>query len=141
LIGRLDAGDEEAACILISDYRATSERLSCALKNVHCFAKQDSLRRQELHPNNAGIRIGPSDQVNLVDRIECQAGKSSPGLSDYRYQGSNWFTSTVNKLPKDGVWGAKISEYDQVLVCYSVVGHTRGDTKAGKDIADDKRIR
>ena len=77
LVGGLHAGDEEAAFILVGDYRATSKKLGCALKNVHCFAEQESIRRQELHPNNAGIWIGPPDQVNPVDRIERQARKTS----------------------------------------------------------------
>lgn len=141
LAGRLDAGDEEAAYILVRDYRATSERLGCTLKNVHCFAEQDSIRRQQLHKNTAGIRIAPPDQVNLVNRIEGQAGKTSPGLSDYRYQGSYWFTGTVNKLAKERVWGVKIGEHDQILVRYCVVCHTRRKRRAGKDVTDDKRIR
>ena len=107
LIGRLDAGDKEAAFILVSDYRATSERLGGALKNVHCFAERDSIRRQQLHKNTAGIWIRPPDQVNPVDGVERQAGKTSPALSGYRYQRSCWLARGVNKLPKQGVWGSQ----------------------------------
>jgi hypothetical protein len=85
LVGGLHAGDEEATFIRVSDYRAASKQLGCALKNVHCFAEQESIGRQELHPDNAGIRIGPSDQVNRVDRIERQAGKTRPALRGYWY--------------------------------------------------------
>ena len=72
LVGGLHAGDEEATFVLVGDYRAASWKLDCAGKNVHCFAEQESIRRQELHPNSTRIRIGPPDQVNPIDRIERQ---------------------------------------------------------------------
>jgi len=62
-------------------------------------------------------------------------------LRSYRYQGSYWFAGGAHKLPKEGVWGAKIGEHDQVLVRCCVVGHTRGERRAGKDGTDLKRIR
>ena len=136
----LDAGDEEATFILVSDYRAASEKLRCTLKNVHCFAERDSIRRQELHKNTARIWIGPPDQVNFVNGVERQARKTRPALSGYRYQGSYWFARSVNKLPKERLGGVKIGEHDQILIRSSVIGHTRGDCRAGKDVTDDKRI-
>src|SRR4029453_19616150 len=69
LLGVFQGGDEEAAFIFVGDYRAASWRLDCALENVHCVAEQESIRRQQLHPNSTRIRIGPSDQVNPIDRI------------------------------------------------------------------------
>ena len=80
LVGCLHAGDEEATFVLVGDYRAASWKLDCAGKNVYCFAEQESIRRQQLHPNNTRIRIGPPDQVNLIDGIERQRGKTSPAL-------------------------------------------------------------
>src|SRR5437762_13998919 len=94
-----------------------------------------------MHPKNSEIRIDPSDQENIVDRIECQAGKTRPALLDYRYQRACWFAGGVNKLPEDGAWGAKIGEYDQILIRCCVVGHTRGHRRAGIDVGDLKRIR
>ena len=88
-----------------------------------------------------GIRIGPPDQVNPIDRIERQRGETSSALLDYRYQGSYWFAGGVNKLPKERLWGVKIGEHDQVLVRCCVVGHTRSERRAGKNVTDDKRIR
>jgi len=140
LAGGLDAGDEEAAFILVGHHRPASWKLGCAFKNVHCFTEQEPIRRQELHPNNAGIRIGPPEEVNRVDGIERQASETSSALIDYRYQGSYWFARRVNKLPKERVWGAKIGEHDQIPVCYCVVGDTRGERGAGKDVTDHKRI-
>ena len=52
LAGRLHAGDEEATYVLVGDYRAPSWKLDCTRKNVYCFAKQPSIRRQESHPNS-----------------------------------------------------------------------------------------
>jgi hypothetical protein len=46
LLGGLHAGDEEATFILVGDYRAARWKLGCAFKNVHCFTKQESIRRQ-----------------------------------------------------------------------------------------------
>jgi hypothetical protein len=112
LVGGLHAGDEEATFILVEDYRPASQKLDCALKNVHCLAERESIRRQELHPNNAGIWIGPPDQVNLVDGIERQGSGASAALSGYRYQGSYWFARGVNKLPKERLGGVKIGERD-----------------------------
>jgi hypothetical protein len=85
LVGGLHAGDEEAAFIRVSDYRAASKQLRCAFKNVHCFAEQQSIGRQELHPDNAGIRVDPPNQVNPIDGIERQARKTSSALSGYWY--------------------------------------------------------
>ena len=140
LIGRLHAGDEEATFVLVGDYRAASRELDCAGKNVHCFAELEPIRRQELHPNNTSIRIGPPYQVNLIDGVECQRGGTSPGLIGYRYQGSYWFAGGADKLPEERLWGIKIGEHDQILIRCRVVGHTRGERKAGKDVANDKRI-
>ena len=70
MIGGLHAADEEAPFIVVCDYRAASWKLDCAGKNVHCFAEQESIRREKLHPNSTRIEIGPPDQVNLVDGIE-----------------------------------------------------------------------
>ena len=39
------------------------------------------------------------------------------------------------------MWGVKIGEHDQKLVRCCVVGHTRGEHRARKDVTDDKRIR
>ena len=44
-------------------------------------------------------------------------------------------------MPKERVWGVKIGEHDQILVRCCVVGHTRGERRAGKDVTDDKWIR
>jgi hypothetical protein len=62
-------------------------------------------------------------------------------LSGYRYHRSYWFARSVNKLPEEGVRGAKISEHDQILVRCCVIGHTRRYSRAGKDVTDLKRIR
>ena len=55
LVGCLHPGDEEATFVLVGDYRAASWKLDCAGKNVHCFAEQESIRRQQLHPNSTRI--------------------------------------------------------------------------------------
>ena len=102
LVGCLHAGDKEATFVLVGDYRTASWKLDCAGKNVHCFAEQESIRRQQLHPNSTRIGIGPPDQVNLIDGIERQRGGGSSALLDYRYQGSYWFAGGVNKLSKEG---------------------------------------
>ena len=86
------------------------------------------------------IEIGPPDQVNLVDGIERQRGGGSSALLDYRYHGSYWFAGGANKLSKE-LRGVKIGEHDQILVRRSVVGHTRGERRAGKDVTNDKRVR
>ena len=140
MVRGLHACDQEATFVLVGGYRAASWKLDCAGKNVHCFAEQESIRRQELHPNNTGIRIGPPYQVNLVDGVERQRSGTSPGLIGYRYQGSYWFAGGADKLPEERLWGIKIGEHDQILVRGCVVGHTRGERKAGKDVANDKRI-
>jgi hypothetical protein len=84
LVGGLHASDEEAAFILVGDYRAASWKLDCAGENVHCLAEQESIRRQQLHPNSTRVKIGPPDQVNLIDGIERQRGGGSSALLDYR---------------------------------------------------------
>jgi len=141
LVRGLHACDEETTFVLVGDYRAANWKLNCAGKNVHCFAEQESIRRQELHPNNTGIRVGPPYQVNLVDGVERQCSGTGPGLLGYRYQGSYWFAGGADKLPKERLWGVKIGEHDQVLVRCCVVGHTRGERRTGKDVYDDKWIR
>jgi hypothetical protein len=140
LIGRLHAGDKEAACVLVGDYRAASRELDCAGKDVYCFAELDSIRSQELHPNSTRIRIGPPNQVNLVYGIERQCGGTGSALLDYRYQRSYGFAGSAKKLSKE-LRGVKICEHDQILVRCCVVGHARGERRAGKDVANDKRIR
>jgi hypothetical protein len=84
LVSGLYPGDEEATFVLVGDYRAASWKLDCAGKNVHRFAELESIRRQELHPNSTRIRIGPPDQVNLVDGVERQRGGTSSALLGYR---------------------------------------------------------
>jgi hypothetical protein len=88
LVRGLHASDQEATFVLVGDYRAASWRLDCAGENVHCFAEQESIRRQQLHPNSTRIEIDPSDQVNLIDGIESQRGGGGSALLDYRYHGS-----------------------------------------------------
>ena len=140
LVRGLHASDQEATFVLVGDYRAASWKLDCAGKNVHCFAEQESIRRQQLHPNSTRIEIGPPDQVNLIDGIERQRGGGSSALLDYRYHGSYWFAGGANKLSKE-LRGVKIGEHDQILVRRCVVGHTRGERRAGKDVTNDKRVR
>ena len=101
MVGGLHAGDEEATFVLVGDYGTASWELDCAGKNVQCFAEQEPIRRQQLHPNNTRIEIGPPDQVNLIDGIERQRGGGSSALLDYRYPGSYRFAGGANKLSKE----------------------------------------
>src|SRR5438045_4489477 len=55
LVRGLHACDEETSFVLVGDYRAASWKLNCACKNVHCFAEEEPIRRQELHPDNTGF--------------------------------------------------------------------------------------
>ena len=118
LVRGLHASDQEATFVLVGDYRAASWKLDCAAKNVHCFAEQESIRRQQLHPNSTRIEIGPPDQVNLVDGIERQRGGGSSALLDYRYHGSYWFAGGANKLPKEVVTMQLIERVVQTCVLY-----------------------
>ena len=102
LVGGLHACDEEATFVLVGDYRAASWKLNCAGKNVHCFAEQESIRRQELHPNNTGIRIGPPDQVNLVDGVERQRGGTAPLWSTIGIKGPIGSPEALTNCPKRG---------------------------------------
>ena len=52
LVGCLYPGDKEATFVLVGDYGTASWKLDCAGKNVQCFAEQESIRRQQLHPNS-----------------------------------------------------------------------------------------
>ena len=51
-------------------------------ENVERLAERETNGRKELHVNCVRVRVTPSDQVNLIDRVEGQRGGISPTLWD-----------------------------------------------------------